>query len=151
MTIRRATEGDARRISYLIYKSIDHISDKNYSEEQIAAWKKINTPTAIKKSLQRKVIFCAYDYNKLVGTIGLKDGEAVGLYISYWKTRQGIGGLLLRHLEKYAKDNHMKTLKVTSIPSAEDFYLRKGYQITKQVLTDLEGVKFPEKEMIKTL
>ena len=151
MEIRMATEKEARRISYLIYKSIDHISDKSYTEDQIYIWKKINTPSAIRKSLENRVIFCAFEKNKLVGTIGLKGDEVVGLYTCYWKTRKGIGGRLLKHLEEYARENGLPALKITSVPSAENFYLRKGFKFYQAVVTDLEGIKFDEKEMTKML
>lgn len=151
MEIRKAKEKDTERISYLINKSIDNILDKSYTKEQIAIWKKINTPSTIQANLSERIIFCGFENDKLVGTIGLKANEIVGLYISYSKTNKGIGGKLLRYVEDYAKEIGLKELKITSIPSAESFYLRKGYKVKKQVITDVEGVKFDEKELLKTL
>ena len=144
MIIRQANQNDARRISYLIQKNTENVKKNNYSKKQIETWKAANSPGAIKDKLKERVIFCAFENNKLIGTIGLQDNEVVGLYVRYSKIGRGVGKKLLNHLENYAKKNQIKTLELTSTPSANSFYQRNGFTPQEPVLVKVNGVDFQE-------
>lgn len=151
MTIRQANKNDARRISYLIQKNTVNVTKNNYSAEQIDVWKAANTTTAIKGKLNERIIFCAFENEKLIGTIGLQGNEVVGLYVSYNKVGKGIGTKLLNHLEEYAKKNRIETLELTSTPSANLFYRRNGYIAKEPIIISVNGVDFLETKMTKML
>lgn len=150
MKIQEATIHDARRISYLISKSTNS-NPNDYSKAQIEVWKKYNTPSRIKSQLQDRKIFCAFKNNKLIGTIALKDEEVHGFYVSFSLRKKGIGSKLLTYIERYAKQNNIKSLYLTSTPSALKFYQSKGYQQKKEVNVAIFGVNFPEVIMEKEL
>ena len=59
----------------------------------------------IRKKLEERTIFCAFENKKLVGTIGLEGKEVVGLYVSYSNIGKGVGKALLNHLEEFAERN----------------------------------------------
>ncbi|MEL6134042.1 MAG: GNAT family N-acetyltransferase [Bacteroidota bacterium] len=149
--IKMATPNEAQMVSELIHQGVDMLEDKSYTPAQLAAWKKINTPEAIAESLQQRRIFCAFEGDELVGTVGLEGNELVGLYIKPSRKQQGIGGMLLVHLEQYAAAHQIPELKLTSIPSAKAYYQHKGFHISREVLTVVDGVEFPETEMVKRL
>ncbi|MEL6625027.1 MAG: GNAT family N-acetyltransferase [Bacteroidota bacterium] len=149
--IKMATPKEAAIISELIHQGVDMLEDKSYTSAQLAVWKKINTPEAIEESLQQRRIFCAFEGNELIGTVGLEGNELVGLYIKPSRKKQGIGGMLLAHVEQYAAAHQMTELKLTAIPSAKIYYQHKGFEVFQEVLTVVDGVEFPETEMVKRL
>lgn len=150
MIIRKATILDVKSISTLIQK----VTDKNpneYSKEQIIAWKNYNTVSEIKKQLNDRVVFCAFKKSELIGTIALKGNFIVGFYVSYNSRKNGIGTKLINHIEEYALKCNIKTLKLTSTPSALEFYKKRGYLAKEKVILTIYGVKYPEVEMRKYL
>lgn len=149
--IRKAQLGDARRISYLIQKNAEKVTQNNYSAAQIRAWKKANTPKAIEQKLKERIVFCAFQGNQLVGTIGLIENEIVGLYVSYSKRGYGIGGKLLRYLENYVRTKHILELELTATPAGLPFYAHHGYIPHESVIVTIHGVDFPETKMKKQL
>ena len=133
MQIRKATSNDIYRISYLIKKNAEHVKENNYSAEQKTAWIKYNTPKQIELSLKKRITFCTFINNKMVGTIGLENGKVAGLYVSYSKTGMGIGKKLLLHLEKYAREINLKKIFLEATPVGEMFYQKNGYETVGKV------------------
>lgn len=150
MTIKIATEKDVNRISYLIRKVTD-INPNKYSKNQIKAWKQYNTPSKIKKQLKDRVIFCAFEDNRLLGTIALKANYILGFYVSQSIKKRGIGTKLLTHAEAYAENKSIKKLYLTSTPSALEFYKNRGYNAKRMLTLSIFGVDYPEVEMEKCL
>lgn len=151
MIIRKALLSDVKKISYLIRKNTEMVKENNYTADQMRVWKKYNTPSGIVKQMKNRIIFCGFEKNKLVGTIGLQNDEIVGLYVSYHQRKKGLGHQLLQYLEKYAKENNLVKLTLTSTPSAEKFYIHNGYKPVGKVVIEVEGIPFSEIKMIKTL
>ena len=150
MIIQKATHNDSKKISYLIQKNTE-ANPNNYNQEQLVTWKKYNTPSRIKKQLTEREIFCAFENEKLVGTIGLISNEVVGFYVNPTKRGQGIGTKLFDFIENQAKQKGFETLYLTSTPSAVKFYQSKGFQQTKTVIVTIDSVDYQEYNMIKTL
>ncbi len=151
LSIRKAKPTDARRISYLIHQNTEKVVENQYSPEQVAIWKKANSPSAILRSMETKTLFCAFAGQYLVGTIGLLGTEVVGLYVSPARRKQGIGGQLLTFLENYAQQKGIKELTLTATPSGEPFYQAKGYEALKPVVVNILGVDFLETAMKKRI
>jgi len=150
LEIRKATYKDVNRISYLIQKNTDE-NPNNYTKIQLNNWKKHNTPANIKKQLKTREVFCAFENNKLIGTIALVDNEIMGFYVSFSKRGNGIGAKLLKFIEEEAKQKNIKTLYLTATLSAELFYKSKGFQKTKDNLVNLNGINYNEVDMQKEL
>ena len=151
MLIRKAQTKDAKRISYLIQKNTDRVQENNYSPEQMEAWKKANTTGAILEGLKSRLIFCAFQKEQLVGTIGLQGSLIVGLYVAYSKRGKGIGKVLLQHLEEYAKANKLRTLELSATPAGFPFYSKNGYVREESVVVNINGVDFKETQMSKKI
>ncbi len=151
MIIRKAGIQDVKRISYLIHRNTEKVLDNNYSKEQIWAWKKANTPKAIENQLKQRVIFCAFEKDKLIGTIGLQKKEVLGLYVSYTQRGRGVGKKLHLYLEQFALKNNIAELELTSTPSAVEFYKNLGYEILHPVSIIVNDIEFQETRMIKKI
>ena len=151
MEIRIATPNDAKRISYLIQKNTERVLENGYSQAQIGVWKRFNTPSGIRQQMEKRTIFCAFQNQKLVGTIGLQENEVVGLYVSYSQRKKGIGGILLDYLERYARNQKIEKITLTATPSARHFYEKRGFIPFKPVVVNINDVDFFETEMYKKL
>lgn len=150
-SIRQATEKDARALSGLIRRNADAVLSAHYSREQLSAWKRFNTPARIRQRLPERTTFCAFRAGRLCATIGLEGSELVGLYVSRTSRGQGLGKLLLAHLESVAATQGLTRLHLTSTPAALDFYLRNGWRCGKTVVLKIFGVDFEETFMSKRL
>lgn len=151
ITIRTATERDARAISALIRRNADAVLAEEYSSAQLAAWKRYNTPALFRERMKSRTTFGAYRAGRLCGTIALEGTELVGFYVSPSWRGQGIGKLLLTHLEAFAILQGNKSLSLTSSPSATTFYLQHGWKTRRNVVLSMLGVDFEETLMTRKL
>jgi putative acetyltransferase len=151
ITIRAATERDAGAISALIRRNADAVLAKEYSPAQLAAWKRYNTPARLRDRMKSRTTFGAYRAGQLCGTIGLEGTELVGFYVRPSCRGQGIGKLLLAWLEAFALSKGIRSLRLTSSPSATTFYSQHGWRTRRSVTLSIHGVDFEETLMTKNL
>jgi len=151
MTIRNANINDAKRLSYLIRRNTDQVKENGHTPEQKEAWKAQNTPRAVANLLDKRTIFCAFENNRMIGTIGLENDMVTGLYISPRQRGKGIGQKLLHHLESHAQKTGIKRLHLTSTPNGLGFYKKHGYHAEGPIELTFDGVTFHETIMSKKL
>jgi len=149
LTIRQAKIQDAKKLSYLIQKNAEHVEENLYTPIQRATWSAQNKPKTLKEQLKKRKVFCAFEHNKLVGTIALEGNLVCGMYVSYSKRGQGIGQKLLKHLENYAKRKGLTELILTASPNGYGFYLKNGYKPYGKMTQEFDGIKYPEIKMKK--
>ncbi|MEM9547053.1 MAG: GNAT family N-acetyltransferase [Bacteroidota bacterium] len=150
MKIKTATIKEAIAISKLIASSTRY-NPNQYSAAQQRVWINYNSPEKIIKFLLNRTIFCAIHNENLVGTIALKHNEILGFYVNPQFRNRGIGSALLAHLEAEAIKRGIGRLHLSSTPSAEIFYQKKGFLPIKEIVVTIDGVDFPEMEMEKFL
>lgn len=151
ITIRTATERDARAISALIRRNADAVLAADYSSAQLAAWKRYNTPARFRDRMKSRTTFGTYRAGRLCGTIALEGSELVGFYVSPSCRGRGIGKLLLARLEAFAISRGIRSLSLTSSPFATTFYSQHGWKADGSVVLSLLGVDFEETRMTKQL
>lgn len=151
MIIREATSKDIKRLSYLIRKNIENVHENRYSPIQISTWSAQNLPHKLKEKLKIRKTFCAFEHNKMMGTISIEENLVCGMYVSYSQRGRGIGQMLLHHIEKYASKAGIKELILTASPNGYGFYLKNGYKPNGPVTIEFEGIPYPETNMKKTL
>lgn len=135
----------------MIRKNAERVEENNYSFLQRKAWKNQNKPKAIINRLEKRIIFCAFQNDKMIGTIGLEGNLLCGMYISPSKRGKGIGQKLLNHLEKYAREIKITELKLTASPNGYGFYLKNAFKPYGKIELEFEGVKFIETKMRKNI
>jgi N-acetylglutamate synthase-like GNAT family acetyltransferase len=79
---------------------------------------------------QKRLIFVAIKDNRIVGTVSLKDNFILTLFVDSTKLHQGIGTLLMKHVELHARQQGHLSVKVLSRVTAYPFYQQLGYQTT---------------------
>jgi len=151
LIIRKANINDAKRLSYLIRKNAQLVEENGYTGDQRKAWGDQNKPKAIEQSLERRTVFCAFENNKMIGTIGLENEMLCGMYISYSKRGKDVGQKLISYLENYAQRKKINELKLTASPNGYGFYLKNGYEPYGEIELIFNGVKFMETKMKKRL
>lgn len=147
--IRSATEKDARAISALIRRNADVVLSAHYSLDQLAAWKRYNTPVSVRRRMANRMTFCGYLGGRLCATIALQGCELVGLYVSPDSRDKGMGKTLLAYLESFAATQDIAVLHLTSTPSAIEFYKQNGWRAKQTVVLNILGVDFEETYMSK--
>ena len=145
MIIRRAKVGDAKEISKIISDTIKYVNSKDYNKKQIKEWLTKNTVEKIKEKIQKRIYFVAVENKKIVGIITLnkKDNQITGLYIKHNILGNGIGTKLLNHLEKYAKRQKIKKLKLWATLTAYEFYKSKDYKKIRKINVLINKIKMP--------
>ena len=130
MRIRKAKLSDVGRISYIIKKNIDKVKENKYTKKQAEAWKKENTPFAIKNKIKDKerTNFVMVDNNKILGFIALDKNWVVNFYVDYKIRGKGVGSKLFNFIEKFVKKKGIKKLILNSSPAAIQFYKKRGYK-----------------------
>lgn len=149
--VQVASADDAAAISQLICENTDRVEGNAYSARQKQAWKASNTPSAIRQQLNERQVFCCWEEKELVGVIGLKGQEVVGLYVHPDHLRKGIGQLLLEYLENYARQADRTALYLFATPAGYPFYLRNAYLPIGEEDVIVRGVSFRETKMHKRL
>ncbi len=149
--IRLAKVQDANAISYLVKKSIENTNKDAYTQQQIENWKKSYRIATVKKRMDTHTYFCAFIGKKLVGVVGIREDELVGMYVSIFKRKRGVGIVLLNHLEKFAMNKGLKQLVLNSTINAKEFYLKHGFRLKKNVSSARYGIADPNLDMIKYL
>jgi len=144
MKCRRAVAKDAKTISRLVCNTIRKVNSKDYNQKQISAWVKNNTAKQIKEKIQqRRPFFVITDHHRIVGVSSLKleKNEMSALYVKQSELQRGFGSVLLKFVEKYAKNHGIKKLTINSSITASNFYKAKGYQKVKRVSHLMNGVR----------
>ena len=154
MKIRSAMLSDAEKI-YLTHKaSIVTLCAAHYSEQDIAEWIDILSPSLYENAINEKVMIIAEDGDDLLG-LGILDAvnkEICAIYIHPSSKGIGLGKRILLELEHRAHEKGIDYLTLCSTTNALGFYEHHGYNKAGQTFHELpNGVKLECTQMRKTL
>jgi ribosomal protein S18 acetylase RimI-like enzyme len=138
MEIRKFRGSDAAQASSCITKAVLGTSTEYYPKENIAFLAAIYSPEKIKEEFAKKYCLVAVEGNEVLGTVGLRDGRVVGLFVHPSYLRKGIGTKLLRAIEKVAKEKGLEKVECQVSKDSVGFYEKQGYKVVK--LVELEGI-----------
>lgn len=134
--IKEYQEKYAKEMSNIIITNMYEINIKDHGKEIIDKLSKHFTEE-IKKNYPKRIInYVAIEENEVVGTIGLNKlrGDETGskyiiltLFVKIEKHRQGIGSMLIKKIEEYAKSVGAKELYIPASIYACEFYRKLGY------------------------
>jgi len=151
IAIRKLCPTDVEKVSRLIRDTLKDINSKDYSARVIHNLYDYYSPMAILEMSQKRLIFVAIKDNRIVGTVSLKDNFILTLFVDSTKLHQGIGTLLMKHVELHARQQGHLSVKVLSSVTAYPFYQQLGYQTTDLRESEKYGnVIVMEKQMIHT-
>jgi N-acetylglutamate synthase-like GNAT family acetyltransferase len=149
--IRNAKTADAKELSELILENAQQILKPHYNEQQWNVFTQYYSIEIVKEKIEKQSVFCAIQDKKIIGTIALDDDFVVGFYTRFENLKQGIGKILMKHLEDYAKTNGLQKLQLAASPEGLAFYYKKGWQKEKDISIKYFGIEFEETLMFKEL
>lgn len=127
----------AKEMSDIIVKNLLEVNSKDYGIEYAKKQAEEFSVEKIKETFPKRTkVFVALDGEKVVGTAGLDkswysdDGEyyilTVFVDVNYHKL--GIGKMLIRKIEEYAKEIKAKRLVIPASIFGCEFYRKLGYE-----------------------
>lgn len=151
LKIRLATAADAHKLSQLIAQNAQLLLKPHYSEEQLKTFLQYYESEVILEKMTRQTVFCAEIEGEIVGTIALEGKFVMGFYTQTHLVSQGIGTILLKHLEHYAQSQGLSKIWLSASPIGVSFYQNRGWIKVKDFVVDYLGVGFEETLMKKIL
>jgi len=149
--IRKAQPSDAGVLSELICENALAFLQPHYSPEQWEIFIRYYSVPVMAEKIASQAVFCAEKEGVIVGTVALDGDFVVGFYTRVQHVSQGIGKLLMTHLEEYARDKGFATLQLAASPVGVTFYYKHGWKKVNDVTLEYYGVAFQETLMIKML
>ncbi len=148
------TEEYAKEMSNIIITNMYEINIKDHGKEIIDKLSKHFTEEEIKKNYPKRIKnYVAIEESEVVGTISINNlrGDTTGtkyiiltLFVKMEKHHQGIGTMLIKKIENYARSVGAKELYIPASIYACEFYRKLGYDY-------LDGIKEQNEDKEYTL
>ena len=97
------------------------------------------TPQALKEPALKRDMFVAKDGGNVLGTVSLDGDKVFTLFVNPSAHRRGIGGALMDHVEKLAKERGHHQIVLPASLTAHNFYLKRGYVDVRETHSDEHG------------
>ena len=149
--IRTASTNDAAELSELILGNAAVLLKPHYSDQQWEVFARYYSVEQMIAKVKTQAVFCAVRENVIVGTVALEDDFVLGFYTRLEDLRQGIGQLLMDHLETFARSKGITALQLAASPVGLVFYYKHHWKKVKDLTAKYYGVEFEETLMKKSL
>jgi len=126
-TLKPATIEHAEVIGRVIREAIKRVNAKDYPPAEINRLLQNFTTEKVVALLQKRQTLVALAGEEVVGTGAIQDAEVKSVFVEPDWHRKGIGGSLVRALEKTAAREGIERLEVSFSLSATQFYSALGY------------------------
>lgn len=103
MIIRSARLSDANLLNELIAKNAEQLLKPLYTAAQWTVFNEYYSVAIMQDKINTQEVFCAEINGQIAGTIALNGAIVVGFYTNIDYMNQGIGSILIQHLEDYAR------------------------------------------------
>jgi putative acetyltransferase len=136
ITVRVARIEDAREILEAHYSAVHETAASDYPLEVRNAWSRPVTPERVdqylKHGLPNETTVVAEVDGRIAGFGAIVEGnsELRAVYVAAGFGRRGVGSAVLRELERIAKDQGCRDLRMDSSLTAAPFYTHHGYEKT---------------------
>jgi putative acetyltransferase len=153
MHIRPAQFSDAPILMRLFYDTVHRVNCQDYSQEQVDAWAPALTDQGHwQPQFLSQWTFVAEEGANIVGFCELERNGHIGcFYCHYQHQRQGVGSLLLRHLEAIALQQRINHLQTEASITAKPFFEHWGFRVVQAQEVERYGVMLRNFVMDKNL
>lgn len=169
INIRKAVETDMDDIYRVHTTAIQNTCSSHYSPDEVHAWVSRQEPHRYLPFIRRgEIVIAEARDEKVLGfghcipdtvldqgredQVSYRAVQIKGLFVDPEYNRKGVGGSLMKHLEKTASEQGAETLTVLSTLNAVEFYGKCGFdplEIIKHQVSD--KVHLQSRKMIKKL
>lgn len=153
MHIRPFHPGDEPALHAVYHSAIHQTASKNYTPEQIHAWAPIDLDQYLwTKHIQGIQPFVVESAGEIVAYADVQSSGYIDhFFVAGVHARQGIGSLLMNHLQSVARAQAIATLTADVSRTAQPFFAKHGFVIVAQRLPVVRGVVVPNALMRKEL
>ena len=152
--IRKYRPQDARELANIYYHTIHNINIADYSEEQINAW----APESCleldgwERKWEKLSPIVATISDQIVGFAEFEDnGHIDCFYVHHQFQGKGVGSVLIKEIDQRALQKNISKIFAEVSITAKTFFLKKGFQVTKNQIVTIRGVELRNFLMEKIL
>ena len=146
--IREFEPEDAEAVSFIIRQTMKTSNSADYSLDILQPLIDYFSPEKILQLNRERFCMVAEVDNKIVGTAAIEDAELLTFFVLPEYQKKGIGGKLLKEIENFAKLGEIRTIRVDSSVTGQNFYEKSGYRKTG---VEKIGTAGKQIEMVKNL
>jgi GNAT superfamily N-acetyltransferase len=151
ITIRGFENGDASDVSQLIIDNLMLVNSRDYGEEAARQLASFYSPQLLLEYAQNGNMYVAVEHSRIIGTAALDQDRVRNVFVRIDHHQQGIGKILMQHIEDIARQQGKVRLALRASVSAVVFYQKLGYAIVEEVEERIGGAVIKVVEMAKTL
>jgi len=152
ITVRRYRPGEEDALWSLLHTTVHRVNATDYSQAQLDAWAPQNCPTEWCSRLQRTQPLLALAGSELVGFAELEaNGHIDCFYTAFNWQNKGVGGVLLKAIEREAVTLGLPRLYAEVSITAKDFFLRKGFTFDAERIVEIRGEQLTNYAMSRRL
>lgn len=149
--IRQFESGDAEEVSRLITDDLLLVNVVDYGEAAVKQMALLYSPEWVLRYAQSGETYVAVLGAEIVGTVTLDLERARSLFVRIDHQRQGIGKLLMRHIEEAARRQNNTRVDLLANVAAVDFYRNLGYVQGENREIEVGGARMTVVAMEKVL
>ncbi len=138
---------------HLFFETVHHTCIKHYNRDQLLRWAPVHANIAAwKQRLGNNQCFVAFEGNTIVGFAELADHCHIDtVYVHKNHHQRGIATLLLKKLLGISIANGYRYATTEASITAKPFFLKNGFEVTRQKTNLHNGKPFINYEMTKEL
>jgi len=151
ITIRGFENGDASNVSQLIIDNLMLVNSRDYGEEAARQLARFYSPQLLLEYAQDGYMYVAVEHSMIIGTAALDQDRVRNVFVRIGHHQQGIGKILMQHIEDIARQQGKVRLGLRASVSAVVFYQKLGYAIMEEIEERIGDAVIKVVEMAKTL
>ncbi len=151
ITIRGFEYSDARDVSELIIDNLMLVNSRDYGEEAARQLAHFYSPQALLAYAQNGNMYVALEHSMIIGTAALEQDRVRNVFVRIDHHQQGIGRILMQHIETIARQQGKTRLGLRASISAAAFYQKLGYAIVEEIEEPIGEAVIKVIEMAKPL
>jgi GNAT superfamily N-acetyltransferase len=127
ITVRRFEREDAGAVSRLILDNLMLVNIHDYGEAAVQNLARFYTPQLLLEYAQQGESYVAVQGSNILGTATLEQNRVRNVFVRMTYHQQGVGRILMRHIEKTARQQGKACLVLQANTGAVGFYQKLGY------------------------
>jgi N-acetylglutamate synthase-like GNAT family acetyltransferase len=151
ITIRGFENRDASTVSQLIIDNLMLVNSRDYGEEAATQLARFYSPQLLLEYAQNGNMFVAVEHSMIIGTAALDQDRVRNVFVRIDHHQQGIGKILMQHIEEIAQQQSKSRLCLRASVSAVVFYQKLGYTIVEEIEERIGEAVIKVVEMAKLL
>src|SRR5581483_4107771 len=137
LIVRPMQAADARRFLEIHHESVRGLATKDYTSTVIDVWAAPITDERLQRFLENgdneTRLIAELDGEPVgVGALVVAKSELRACYVLPSVARRGVGAVIVREIERLAREQGVRELHLESSVTAEPFYTALGYRVEKR-------------------